>query len=70
MSDDISTSIRLPTFDGKEENFTMWLTKFQAFATVKNFREVLFDDNDMPLSQTNAHGLDAKDGKNKPALRD
>ena len=69
MSDDISTSIRLPTFDGRKENFTIWWTKFQAFTTVKNFRELLFDDNDIPLSQTNADGLDANDSKNKPALK-
>ena len=69
MSDDVSTSIRLPTFNGKEENFAMWWIKFQAFATVKNFREALSDDNDMPLSQAVANGLDTKDSKNKPALK-
>ena len=41
MTDEISKSVKLPTFDGKSENFAMWLIKFQAFKTVKNFSEAL-----------------------------
>ena len=69
MSDEVSSSIKLPTFDGKEENFSMWWTRFQAFAMVKNFSEALELDPDLPSSKTAADALDATKATNKPALK-
>ena len=41
MVDEVSSSVRLPTFDGKRENFQMCWIRFQAFASVKNFDNAL-----------------------------
>ena len=36
MSDN-NMSVSLPVFNGKDEAFQVWLTKFGAFATAKGF---------------------------------
>ena len=38
---DANESVSLPTFNGKEEAFQVWWTKFKAFATAKGFIAVL-----------------------------
>ena len=68
MSDEVSTSIKLPTFDGKDENLSMWWTRFQAFAAVNNFTEALDIDGDIPALKLAADALDATDVANKPKL--
>ena len=44
MSEEILTSVRIPSFDGEEENFQVWWTSFQAFARVKRFEKALKSD--------------------------
>lgn len=41
-----ASTIKLPTFDGKEESFVIWRTRFRAYALMKGFAEALsYDDN-------------------------
>ena len=65
MTDEVSTSVKLPTFDGKSENFAMWWIRFQAFATVKIFGEALVWNTNLPASKAKADLLDPTDSSNK-----
>ncbi len=41
-----ASTIKIPTFDGKEENFVIWRTRFRAYALMKGFAEAMsYDDN-------------------------
>jgi len=41
-----ASTIKLPTFDGKEESFIIWRTRFRAYALMKEFAEAMsYDDN-------------------------
>ena len=41
-----ASTIKLPTFDGKEESFVIWRTRFRAYTLMKGFAEALsYDDN-------------------------
>ena len=43
MSSEESTSVKVPVFNGDEKNFQSWWIKFQAYARVKGFHQVLTD---------------------------
>jgi hypothetical protein len=47
------TSLKLPTFDGKDANFSMFWMRFKAYAGVKGFLQALQQDpdEDMPLDE-------------------
>ena len=47
------SSIKLPTFDGKDANFSMFWMRFKAYAGVKGFLQALQEvpDKDMPLDE-------------------
>jgi len=41
-----ASTIKLPTFDGKEESFIIWRTRSRAYALMKGFAEAMsYDDN-------------------------
>ena len=68
MSEDSSTGMKTPSFDGKKENYQMWWTRFEAFASVKNVERALEDDADMPSTAAAALLLDPTQSGDKPAL--
>ena len=39
MSEEMLTSVRIPTFDGEEEKFQVGWTRVQAFVRVKRFEK-------------------------------
>ena len=43
MSEETSSSIKVPVFNGEEKNFQSWWIKFQVYARVKGFHAVLKD---------------------------
>ena len=43
MSNEESTTVKVPVFDGEEKNYQSWLMRFEAFARVKGFNSVLLD---------------------------
>ena len=43
MTNEESTSLRVPVFNGEEKKFQSWWIKFQAYARVKGFHGVLSD---------------------------
>ena len=50
MSD--TKSIVLPMFDGKEEHFQVWWTKFRAFGTAKGFVAALLgEETELPTTE-------------------
>ena len=55
MSSEESTSVKVPVFNGDEKNFQSWWIKFQAYARVKGFHQVLtdagiaIDENDIEI---------------------
>ena len=70
MSGDSSaTSMKVPTFDGKKDKFQIWWTRFQAYASVKKFKEALEEQTDLPATKPDADSLDASDDTNANALR-
>ena len=53
MSDD--KSIALPMFNGKDEHYQEWWTKFYAFATTKRFVNALKGrETDLPATEDEA----------------
>ena len=69
MSEEILTSVRVPSFDGEEENFQVWWTRFQAFARVKWLEKALKIDADLPGTQAELDALDPKSNAAKPGVR-
>ena len=59
------TSVRLPTFNGDEDNFQKWWTRFNAYARVKRFEKALRTDLDLPVSQAKADLLDKNNAQEK-----
>ena len=66
MSDDKSTV--LPTFNGKDEAFQVWWTKFRAFAMVKGFVATLLGKETM-LPPTEQAALDPIDATNQQKIK-
>lgn len=48
------TSVKIPTFDGKEQGFTMFWMRFKAYAGVKGFIPAIQDvmETDMPMDES------------------
>ena len=69
MSEEILTSVRIPSFDGDEENFQVWWTRFQAFARVNRFEKALKVDADLPGTQAELDALDPKTNGDKLGIR-
>ena len=45
------TSAKLPLFDGKGENFQLWVVRFNAYAKVKKFKKALEQPNNLPETE-------------------
>ena len=61
-------SVVLPTFNGKDEAFQVWWTKFRAFATAKGFIQALLArERNLPFSETTT--LDETNEADKPKIR-
>ena len=41
-------SVSLPVFTGKQEDFQMWWTRFSMYAVVKQFKNALKKEADLP----------------------
>ena len=65
----LSKFVKLPTFDGDEEKFQLWLVRFEAYATCCGFRAAVGDapEADLPESAAFALNLDPKTDKAKVA---
>ena len=48
-SEKLSKFVKLPTFDGDEEKFQLWLVRFEAYATCCRFRAVVGDAKEAEL---------------------
>ena len=53
-------SVKTPIFNGDEKNFQSWWIKFQAYARVKGFHQVLTDSG-MTIEESEIENLEAKD---------
>lgn len=66
MSD--TKSVALPTFNGKDEGFQVWWTKFGAFSTAKGYVQALLGkEDDLPLTENQA--LDESDAVEKKKIK-
>ena len=54
-----ATTIKIPVFDGKHENFQSWWIWFQAYARVKQFSTALKRSDDLPGSEEEISDLSA-----------
>ena len=61
-------SIVCPKFDGKSEKFHMWLTKFKAFAAVKNIIPALQQGGEVDMPADEAEILDPNDNDDKKKI--
>ena len=68
MSEEYSSTMKAPSFDGKKESFQMFWIRFDAFANVKNFERALMNDKDMPASAADVLLLDENDANDKKAF--
>ena len=61
----LSKFVKLPTFDGDEEKFQLWLVRFEAYATCCGFRAAVGDapEADLPESAAITLNLDPKTDK-------
>ena len=62
MSEDNTKLTKPPTFDGKESNFPMWWTKFNAHALMNHFKRALVagGEADMPAAENTPNQTDAQ----------
>ena len=44
MSDHDSKSIRVPTFDGDEDQYQKWWMRFKAYSTLSGFSQALMEN--------------------------
>ena len=53
----LSKFVKLPTFDGDEEKFQLWLVRFEAYATCCGFRAAVRDEpeKDLPANEASKH---------------
>ena len=71
---DESSTIKLPVFSGKDEDFPTWWRRFKAYGKVKKFSQCLKPEaeTDLPASDTEAAGDTADEKKarsrNKTAM--
>ena len=64
-TEDASTRINIPTFDGERENFQIWWMRFQAYALVKGFGQAVSGtaDGDLPARADDVLDLTTTNGK-------
>ena len=60
MEDSSSSGVKLPQFDGEEENYPIWITRFEAYARLKRFEQALSDSVDLPTNQEEYDEMAAK----------
>ena len=51
-------TVKLPTFDGKQDKFLMWWVQFRAYATVHKFVEAIGDVEEDDMSADKAAAID------------
>ena len=59
MSNEESTSLKVPVFNGEESSFQSWWIKFQAYSRVKGFHRVLKDAG-ITITEDDIETLEAK----------
>ena len=59
MTSKESTTVRVPVFDGEENNYQSWITRFQAFARVKGFIRVL-ENAGITINEEDVEDLEIK----------
>ena len=65
-------SVRLPSFDGTQEGFPVWWTRFRAYATMYKFDLAISKDgpeDDLPASESTAIDESTADGKKALAAK-
>eukprot|EP00957_Ditylum_brightwellii_P206756 15349834-Ditylum_brightwellii.AAC.1 len=58
MSETVSSTIKIPVFDGEAKNFQNWCIRFQAYTQVKQFSTALKTSLDLPSSEEEMETLD------------
>ena len=59
------TSMKPPSFDGDHENFTMWTTKFQAYAALRGFLPALEAAHEARMPTSDSEVIDTTDANGK-----
>jgi hypothetical protein len=65
-------SVKLPSFNGTQESFPMWWTRFEAYATVHKFEGAIMmtgPEPDMPSKASDVIDESTDDGKKKAAAK-
>ena len=57
MENTKTESIQCPTFSGESKDFSIWSTRFQAFALVKQFDTVLMSGSTRLLAMPTTHAI-------------
>eukprot|EP00957_Ditylum_brightwellii_P041749 3161392-Ditylum_brightwellii.AAC.1 len=68
MSEEISSLLKIPVFDGEEGHYQSWMIRFQAYARVKGFSTALKISSDLPATEEEIGMLDPTQPKEKKAI--
>ena len=65
-SSDLKNLARVPTFDGKQENFQVWWTRFNIYAFAYGFKQALKKGGEAALPESEETEIDdsTPEGKN------
>ena len=58
-------TVRLLTFFGKQQDFQIWRTQFQAYAVLNKFKEALKDGGESDLPGNEADSIDESTNEDK-----
>ncbi len=64
----MNSSLKIPVFDGEEENYQSWILQFHAYARVKGFSTALKASSDLPASEDEIENLDPTDPDEKKKI--
>ena len=68
MSEEISSALKIPIFNGEEQNFQSWMIRFLAYARVKVFSTVLMMSSELPTSEEEIGTLNASNSDEKKQI--
>eukprot|EP00957_Ditylum_brightwellii_P126517 9643078-Ditylum_brightwellii.AAC.1 len=68
MSEEVSSMLKIPVFNGEEHNFQSWMIKFLAYARVNGFSTALMMSSELPTRKEEIRTLNASNSDEKKKI--
>eukprot|EP00957_Ditylum_brightwellii_P155916 11868761-Ditylum_brightwellii.AAC.1 len=68
MSEKVSSMLKIPVFNGEEQNFQSWMIRFLAFARGKGFSMTPMMSSELPRSEEEIGTLNASNSDEKKKI--